>query len=200
MKLEHDSMWYTPYYLGKEPIKEVRKLYSNFRAIVNKRLSRMKGTVYEKSDAYRKYHNYFGKLKGMSDKDIVYKTSQLARLMENNTSITTMKKKMKEDIDSLRDNGITEVDESNYFEFLDFMEAMRNAGYDKIYDSGDEGVTVFVSAMKHNLDPAEVARNFEDYLNNQQEIEEYASSHMRKQSDFNGIKMELQKNGKWRSQ
>ena len=199
--LKHSPMWYTPEHLSHVSARDVRAEYSRMRSIVNKRLARMDNTIFEHSETYQQYRDYFKPVRSLSPEDLQMRLSDAAKILREDRCIKTMRAGMNQRIETMRNNGIDFIDESNYFQFVQFMEAWRAAGYDRMYDSGDDAARAFKVVMEKHIDPMKIATRFDDWMNNREAIENYVDSHPTHGEGINYEQMQydLTRAGQWKT-
>lgn len=153
-KLSWDESVYTLRNLQKKAESEVRKEYSRLRSIIRKRLDRMGKTEYKSSPFYQKYKDYFKPLAKITDnKTLRHLVVELSRiLLQERSSVSGMNAQRDRFLKSINREdspykGI--VNESNYLDFLDFMETMREVGIINVYDS-DQVVEFFQNLQAQN--------------------------------------------------
>lgn len=172
-QLKYDKEWYTPSQIvarlkaSPEARKEARKEYTRLRDISQKRLKRMGKTQWARTQTYKKNVNHYKKLKDIkSDYELAGRLSDLARfIVSKYSSVAKQKEIMKKSLATLHEHGYGFVNEDNYIDFGDFMEAYRNQMLDMEYDSGDAADTYGV-VSKFKLDPADVEKDFRFWLEN----------------------------------
>lgn len=134
---------YSPRNLAKRDIKEVKKEYSRIRSILRKRLERMEGTEWEKSEYYKKHKDGFKTLKEIkSDRELFYELNKLAKtLVSQKSSIGGLEKEREHFLEVMNSKdsayrGI--VNEDNYWDFIEYMKALEEMGIKYQYDSKRE--------------------------------------------------------------
>ena len=171
--LHYDFDWYTPSNLkamlegDKELSSQVRKEYTRLRDVAQKRLKRLKAAGYEDTEGYKRNVVHYPKLKDVKTKsELAQRLSDLSRFIRSELStVSGIKERERKTLESLSEHGYDFVNEGNLSDFGDFMEQYRDQLLDMEYDSGD-AAEVYEVAIKHKLDPEEVAQNFEFYLEN----------------------------------
>ena len=171
--LHYDFDWYTPSNLkamlegDKELSSQVRKEYTRLRDVAQKRLKRLKAAGYEDTEGYKRNVAHYPKLKDIQTKsELAQRLSDLSRFIKSELStVSGIKERERKTLESLSEHGYDFVNEGNLSDFGDFMEQYRDQLLDMEYDSGD-AAEVYQVAIKHKLDPEEVAQNFEFYLEN----------------------------------
>lgn len=200
--LKYAREYYTPAGLAHVPLSIQKKEYSHLRAIVSKRLKRIGETEFSSTEFYRQNTGKYGfrPLKELNETQLRYELSALVRAAENPVgTLSGMKEKRRKDIEKFHDTGLTFVNEKNYLQFIEFLQEARARGYDKIYDSGDEEARLFNVAQEAGISTEEIFKNFENYINNIDELEKLArdaKKHPRRKADTY-YKTKLRKDGKW---
>ena len=123
--------------LKKRDIKEVRKEYSRLRQIAEKRLKRFEGTDWEHAKTYQKNVGKFKKLKDIKDeRELRYALIELSEFILNPLSLIKEQQERKAHfIEKMNEKYEGLVTDENYWDFMDFMDAMRQAGIKYMYDS-----------------------------------------------------------------
>lgn len=173
---EHE--FYTPSNLlnkireDPETYKQLKKDYSKFRAIAQKRLKRLGESMFKDSQAYRKYKNKFKKLKDIkSPQEFAQRMSDLERFINKKTStVSGQREIMLKSLETLHEHQYDFVNEGNFIAFGEFMEEYRNQLLDLEYDSGDAAET-FNVLEKKKIDPSKVKEEFELFMKERQELE-----------------------------
>lgn len=158
---------YTPANLREKPMKEVRAEYSRLRSIARKRLNRLANSEFSGSQAYRMNRNLYVPLKDIKDGRTLYsKLTMLSRFIVAQQSTVTGQREIRDEIIAkLHKNNYTMVNESNFLDFLDFMEDFRARKLNKLYDSS-RALELFDVAETKNYDPLEVLKDFKKFMKN----------------------------------
>lgn len=183
-RLSWDFNWYTPSNLKamlenkKEP--QVRKEYSRLRDIAQKRLKRLEEAGFSETEVYKKNISHYPTLKEIKTKsELAQRLSDLSRFIKSSQStVQGIKERRQKVLESLSEHGYTFVNESNLNEFGDFMESYRANMLDMEYDSGDAAELYSVS-IKHKIDPEDLKKDFEYYLDNLEELKKLRRSKKR---------------------
>ncbi len=191
--LHYDFVWYTPSNLkamlegDKELSSQVRKEYTRLRDVAQKRLKRLKEAGYEDTEAYKRNVMHYPTLKDIkTQSELAQRLSDLSRFIKSELStVSGIKERERKTLESLSENGFGFVNEGNLAEFGDFMEQYRDQLLDMEYDSGD-AAEVYQVAIRHKLDPEEVAQNFEFYLENLEAVKKIKRSKKRRGSKNDG--------------
>lgn len=158
--------WYTPKIVEQGMIteSEARKEYSRLREIATKRLERFKGTEFERSEAYKQNIGGFKRLSAIKDtRELQYELTRVAGFAVAKSGTISGQREIKaRNIQALQESGYTFVNNSNYWQFGQFMEFSRALLKGRQYDS-KRIVTIFESAQEQDDDPETILRMFEDY-------------------------------------
>lgn len=156
---------------SKFSLKEARAEYSRLRKIAEKRLKRIGQSEYKTGDVYRKYKDAFQPLpKNASAERVRKMLSEVARFTERKqASISGFRESQKKQIETLQERGYDWINKDNISTFNDYMARIMKFTAAKAYDS-EQIVDLVHDAMDADLDPDDVAEDFEDYLNGVKEI------------------------------
>ena len=158
---------------SKFSLKEARAEYSRLRKIAEKRLKRIGESEYKTGDVYRKYKDAFQPLpKNASAERVRKMLSEVARFTERKqASISGFRESQKKQIETLQERGYDWINKDNISTFNDYMARIMKFTAAKNYDS-EEIVDLVHDAMDADLDPDDVAEDFEDYLSGVKEMPE----------------------------
>lgn len=202
-KLSYEKDFYQPVnirnHIKNNGVADIRKEYTRLRDIAQKRLKRMKGTMWTETQTYLRNVNHYPTLKDIqSDADLAKRLSDLSRFISAKTgSVSGMESQMKKSLATLSENGYTFVNRSNYINFGKFMEEYRFQKLDEIYDSGQNGAADTFNALeKHRIDPTKVKEDFEFWLANLEILEKLPEGSGRKEIKEATLKKRLVKYAK----
>lgn len=136
--LKYDRDQYYPQvvkkYLGE---KELRKEYSRLRSIARKRIERLQKSEFADSEILDRYSmDYFAPIKTLSDRDIRYRISDLARFLSSKLStVTGQKNTRKKTLETLKRRGYKGITEKNYASFGRWMQFARAHAESRMFDS-----------------------------------------------------------------
>ena len=157
---------YFPIQIAKMSLSEVKQAYSNLRGVANKRLSRLESQGLGSYGSYR-----FPKVKDLTENQLRSELSEASRYVRDpRHTVRGEKAFMKREIESLREQGFDFIDESNFYEFTQYMEELREQYGAKAFDSGD-AADVFSNSQKIGIDPEIVKENFEYFAEHLTELE-----------------------------
>ena len=158
---------------GTLTMKEMRAEYSRLRKIANARLEALGKSKFSGTQAYLLNAGKYVTLdKIESERDLMYKLHDLARFVTAKSgSVTGQYEIRRNALESLRERGLTFVNEKNFELFGQFMEEARLRGYAKIY--GSERISeLFGVASKKGINPEELFNDFAYWMKNRQNLEE----------------------------
>lgn len=175
-KLKYDIDWYTPAniknFMAADPmnVKLVRAEYTRLRDIEQKRIKRMgEHPEYRRTQVYKQNAGKYPKLADIKGGQLPYKLSALQRFVSAKAStITGIKEIRAKQLETLHKHEYNFVTEENLSEFGEFMEEFRAQKLDEQYDSGDAADT-FYMVQKHGLDPIDIEKEFNFWLENHKE-------------------------------
>lgn len=150
---------------------EMRKEYTRLRAVAVKRLQRFEGTEYEEAKSYRMNKDKFKKLSEMEDRrELIYLLNDVARFLSaKSSSVSGLKATDRQILETAHERGLTWLKKDNLRQFGEFMEDARAKGYAKIYGS-ERVAEIFGTAYKKGINPEEVKKNFDFWIEHQSEL------------------------------
>ena len=189
-RLDNEDLYhYEAFKYGNVSREELRKEYSRLRQTANKRLQRMEGTRFEKSQTYLKNAGRYTTLAQIEkdalahaqnltpearqkyvDMHVAKKLADMYKFLTAKTgSIRGMQRAENELIQSLRDRGLTFINKSNIQQFGEYMEYMRALHNGRQYDS-ERAAELFGTATKKGVDPMEIAADYEFWKQHDEEL------------------------------
>lgn len=166
--LKYDKNLYTPTGAKELTDKELRKEYSRLRSIARKRLERFEGTEWTTSQIYQYNKEGFKPLKEIkSDRELRYLLSDVARFITaERGSVSGLEKERRQAVKTLNERGYTFVNKKNFRKFAEFMEYVRTANLNRIFDS--KRVADFYEATeRENRSEEEMRSAFKAWSKNQ---------------------------------
>lgn len=166
--LKYDKNLYTPTGAKELTDKELRQEYSRLRSIARKRLERFEGTEWTTSQIYQYNKEGFKPLKEIkSDRELRYLLSDVARFITaERGSVSGLEKERRQAVKTLNERGYTFVNKKNFRKFAEFMEYVRTANLNRIFDS--KRVADFYEATERDNRSEEEMRNaFKAWSKNQ---------------------------------
>lgn len=188
---------YTPYYLNKHTVAELRKEYSKLRSIVRKRQERLEQSEFAELAEVKHY----GKLPPVAQiknkQQLVYALAEAKRFLNKDISITRFKRERKAMIAKLNDNGYDFVTKQNFLSYVTFMETMRTIAQNMHFDS-EPIADLFESVTTGKIPASKVQKWFEKFIKKQ---EEAARDYPAKYSRIKGgmVKIESKDLEEWAS-
>lgn len=164
------------------PAKVLRQEYSRLRSIARKRLERLAGTTYSKSQTYLRYRNLFPSLPSMdaltkrgnvSKTKLEKKLSELKQFLDLQTStVAGAKRVAKERIAQLRAKGYTfvknEQDLRKFGEFMDYNRSLKKGG---LYDS-ERVIEMMDKVDQRGISLDQVKKDFDWWMENYELMDE----------------------------
>lgn len=166
--LKYDSNLYTPTGAKALTDKELRTEYSRLRSIARKRLERFEGTEWTTSQIYKYNKEGFKPLAEIkSDRELRMLLSDVARFVTaERGSVSGLEKERKQAVKTLNERGYTFVNKKNFRKFAEFMEYVRTANLNRMFDS--KRVADFYEATERkNYSEEEMRDAFKSWSRNQ---------------------------------
>lgn len=156
---------YRPFETKQMSEKELRQEYSRLRRNANRRLANM-----EKNNLGRWGPNRFASSRGMSATWVEKALLDVSRyLRDPRHTVKGEREHMQAVIAGLHEKKIYGIDETNFYEFTDFIEDLRKKYSEKIYDSLD-AAEVFVQMNRLGVDPELVMEKFDQFAKYSQRL------------------------------
>lgn len=177
-----------PFQIAKMTASEVSKAYSGLRSIANKRLSRLESQGLGTSGSYR-----FPKVRGLSENQMRQQLAEVSRWVRDpRHTVRGEKSYISTELESLHNMGYDFIDESNFYQFTEYMDDLRDQYGAKAFDSGD-AADVFNNAQKIGIDPEVVKENFEYFVSNLDALERMRPARSAWGASFEGVKQKIGK-------
>ena len=159
------------------PEKEIKKEYTRLRDILNKRIQRINKSDFAGQGIAGKFPQGLPKLAEIAPEDLPYLLQQAATALNSRGgSLKGLQMRQSETVQSLRERGYTNIDESNIRQFARFMEESRDRGLEKIYGS-DAIAEMYDSLVAIGVSPESVMTDFKWWLDNIDKAEKSVSEH-----------------------
>lgn len=172
MKFNLPDIAYTPRgWMYVEP-SAIKKEYQRLRKVAIERLRKLKKAGYADSDIYRRFRTAFpaySKIKTNTALGIHLADVRHFLGLETST-VGGMHKLENKIIQRLHESGYTFINKDNLRAFGAFMDAVRSKYSGLIYGS-DQVVDLFGAAYEKGLDPAQLLKDFEYWMENVYELE-----------------------------
>lgn len=162
---------YTPSKIARMGEKEIRRIYSEYRKIANKRAARMRAAGY---GAYESAQAHFPTTKSLSAGALREQFAEVNRyLRDYRTRLKDLRNYEKESIERLHEHGYDFVTRENFKQFTDFMEwaRARSGSNDRVFKS-DRVAELFEQKERLNISANALQKNFDHYLENLDAIKE----------------------------
>lgn len=166
----------------------VSAAYSKLRGIANKRLGRLEKAGLGTSGSYR-----FPKVRELSENQLRQGLADVSRyLRDPRHTVRGEREFISREIESLKNQGYDFIDESNFYEFTDYMDDLREQYGSKAFDSGD-AADVFSNGQKIGIDPDVLKDNFEYFAEHLNEMERMRPARSAWGASFEGVKQKIGK-------
>lgn len=177
-----------PFQIAKMTAEQVKSAYSKLRGTANKRLSRLE------SAGLGTYGNYrFPKIRNLSENQLRQELAEVSRYVRDpRHTVRGERDFITREIESLRNQGYDFIDESNFYEFTEYMEDLREQYGNKAFDSGD-AADVFSNGQKIGIDPKVLKDNFEYFAEHLSEMERMKPARSAWGTSFEGVKQKIGK-------
>ena len=160
--------------LRSTPDATLRKLYSEFRSIANKRIQRL-------NKSGMRGGSLFPTIQQITDTGKSSMASALADvqkfLKSSRTTVTGQKKFVKEFRESMIEKGYADLVETQeqIYNMIDYMEYLREQYSDKLFDSGD-ALDVLQEGQRLNIELEDLKANYEIFASNLDKMEKLRRS------------------------
>ena len=166
---ENPADWYYPEALksGIFKVEEMRAQYSYMRTVAQKRLKRLGESEFAESQAYLKNVKTFKRLSEIeTESELIMRLYSVRKFIESKGStIKGQEEIRRKAVEAAREKGLDWINEGNIAEFGQYMDYLR-AKYKGAQFDSERAMRLFVSAKKKDVDPMEVAQDFEYWKNN----------------------------------
>ena len=174
MKYNLPDIAYTPrgWMYGDVEPDAMKKEYQRLRKVANERLRKLKNAGYADSETYRRFKNKFPAYTNIrTNSALGIHLADVRRFLELQTStVGGMHKWESRMLQRLHESGYTFVNKDNLQAFGAFMEAVRSK-YNGLIYSSDQVANLFGASYEKNLDPAQLLKDFEYWMENVYELE-----------------------------
>lgn len=145
---------------------QLKEMYAKDRKIVQDRLYRMGKTEFRRSKTYTENYNKLPRVRDLKTKEELaaafYDVNKL--ILSGYTSITKQRMQKAKALSGLRANNYDFINESNFWDFYDFMEWYKNTKLIQVYGSPtDEEVQTYLDNVEKKKDPSAMKEAFLEY-------------------------------------
>lgn len=148
------------------PQNEIKKEYTRLRDILNKRIQRINKSDFAGQGISGQFPQGLPKLAEIAPEDLPYLLQQAATALNSRGgSLKGLQMRQIETIESLRERGYTNINDSNIRALANFMEEARDRGLEKIYGS-DTIATLYDSTVALNISPEAIMQDFAWWIDN----------------------------------
>ena len=152
-------------------LKEARAEYVRLAKAANKRIQRIRESEYSASAAAQR--QMFGSVKALKTERQVYAAlQQVARFTSQKTSsISGIRKVEKKQLQTMREMGYTFLNKGNIADFGRFWQEVRKHSAEKnLKGKSDRIVELYRIARAKRIDPLELAKDFEYWIDHLEEL------------------------------
>ena len=147
--------------------KELRSTYSRLRSVANKRIERL-----ERANLDIQERNKFPKMNGLTNAQIERELADVSRYLRDPlTKVGPARRHIQATLEELQERGYDFIDQTNFKDFVRFMEHVRSQVSAKVYDSGD-AVDAYNQAQRLGVPSKILQRNFNYFMENADKMEQ----------------------------
>lgn len=153
----------------------LRKMYSEFRSVANKRIQRLNKAGLGKSTAM------FPTIQQIKESSMSNMQSALADvqkfLRSSRTTVSGQKRFMKDFRETMTEKGYGDLVETNedIMQMIDYMDYLREQYSEKLFDSGD-ALDVLQEGQRLNIPPDKLKENYDLFASNLSKMEKLRRS------------------------
>ena len=166
---DNPEEWYYPEALksGSLTVTEMREQYNYFRGVAMKRLNRLGESEFADSQAYLKNINQFKPLSRIETQSELEQRLYAVQkfLRSKGSTISGQKEIRKKAVEAAQEKGLDFINESNIAAFGQYMDYLR-AKYKGAQFDSERALRLFVASEKKDVEPLEVAEDFEYWKKN----------------------------------
>lgn len=153
--------------------KEARAEYARLRKIANRRLERLGASEFANSTTYQNWSSGFEALPpDAPEREVRKALYDVGRFVNLKTSsVSGSRAAQKAFVETMQDRGYTFINKSNAQQFGEFMRDVKTHKTYKGYDS-ERVADLFRLAKEKRISPEDMAKNFEFWLEHQNQLEE----------------------------
>ena len=164
---------YTPSQIARMPEREVRKIYSEYRKIANKRAARLRGAGY---GMYESAQKKFAKTRDLDAQEVRAAFAEVNMYLRDvRTKVRALRTYETGQLEQLHEHGYDFINKSNFKQFTDFMEwaRARSGSNDRIFKS-DRVAELFEQKERLKISANALQKNFDYYLEHLDKIKDVA--------------------------
>ena len=165
MRKRENYYGYTPSKIARMGEKEIRRIYSEYRKIANKRAARLRGAGY---GDYEAAQAHFLTTRSLSAGELREQFAEVNRYLRDvRTKLRPLRAYEKDTIETLHEHGYDFVTRENFKQFIDFMEwaRARSGANDRVFKS-DRVAELFEQKERLNISANALQNNFNHYIEN----------------------------------
>jgi hypothetical protein len=184
-KLRYEKEVYTPEGAKSLSDKELRQEYTRLRSIAQKRLKRFEGTEWTDTQIYKLNVGVYKPLKEIKNNyELRHLFSTLGRfVVSRDSSVSALEKERREGVKTMNERGYDFITKENYRKFMNFMEDVRVANLNRLYDS--KRVAEFYEAQERKeLSSRQMATAFRSWSRKQRKLKKIQNVNPRTSSQY----------------
>ena len=129
---------------GMLDMKSARAEYMRLKSIARKRLVRLEREGFADTSIYKYNKGHYKAQSQLSDRELIYQLSDLARFIGSQTStVTGQRQYIRANVEKLHKHEYFGVTEENFLKFAEYMEEYRSRAMDEVVTS-EQIVKIFI--------------------------------------------------------
>lgn len=165
----------------------VRSAYAALRSVAQKRVGRMA------AQGLGRDLPSFPKTRGLSNEEARQQLAEVSRwIRQPSHTVKGYKRQMAYNLERFHEKGYDFVDESNYEDFIQYMEELREEYGSKAFDSGD-AADVYNNAQRIGIPTDTVKKNFDYFANHLEELDRMKPVRSEKGATMGAIRDKIRK-------
>ena len=192
---DNPEEWYYPEALasGTLSLEEIKEQYKYFRRAAKYRLKKLGESEFADTQTYLKNVNAFKPLSKIeSQRELEKRLYSVQKFLRSKASTIKGQEEMRQKaIESAQEKGLDWINESNIAAFGQYMDYLRTKYKGAQFDS-ERALRLFVASEKKEIDPLDVAKDFEYWKRNVSYIERVGKIESSKPHSAEDYKKEIE--------
>ena len=156
------SKIFLPIQIADMSLKEVKAAYQQIRRAANYRLGSMQSHGFGTMGGFR-----FPKMSSLTESQLRAELAEASRYMRDpRHTVRGERAFIKRELEAFQERGIDFVNESNFYDFTNYMDDLRDRYGSRVFDSGD-ALDVYNNAQRIGIDTDTLKKNFEYFVEHQ---------------------------------
>jgi len=178
---------FTPMEIAGMGSKAVREAYAGLRSVANKRIGRMNAQGLGPSKGIQT----FEKTRGMNEAEVRTALADVSRwLREPTHTVRGYKRRRSDLLDKYHEMGLNYINESNFEDFIKYMNELLEEYGAKVFDSGD-AADVYNNAQRIGVPTETVKKNFIYFAEHLEEMDRMRPVRSAKGATMGAIKNKI---------